>query len=153
MAKEIERKFLVRPDTDLDAITERRSEMIQAYLSTDPRATVRVRITDTHARLTVKGRNKGIERNEWEYDIPVDDARQMIDDCADPSSVIISKTRRFSGRWEIDEFHGPLQGLVTAEIEMSDPEENIEIPQWIEREVSGDVRYYNSILSRDGMPS
>lgn len=152
MAKEIERKFLVKEGTDLSKLTDRSLDIVQAYLSTDPRATVRVRTIGRKARLTVKGRNHGVEREEWEYDIPVADALRMIDNCAVPGTIVIRKTRYICGRWEIDEFHGDLQGLVTAEIELTDPEEPVSIPDWIEREVSDDPRYYNSVLSSKGKP-
>lgn len=152
MAKEIERKFLVKSGIDLDLITDRSFEIVQAYLSVEPRATVRVRTFGEKGRLTVKGRNHGIERDEWEYDIPLADALRMIDNCAVAGSIVIRKTRRICGRWEIDEFHGDLQGLVTAEIELTDPMESVSIPDWIEREVSDDPRYYNSVLSSKGKP-
>ena len=107
MAKEIERKFLVR-DGWQDAVDGPGIRMRQAYLSTDPRATVRVRIAGDRARLTVKGCNHGIVRDEWEYDIPVADAEAMVDRC---STAALSKTRYRAGRWEIDRFAGPLEGL------------------------------------------
>lgn len=143
MAKEIERKFLVR-DGWQDAVDGPGIRMRQAYLSADPRATVRVRIAGDRARLTVKGRNRGIERDEWEYDIPVADAETMIDRC---STAALSKTRYRAGRWEIDSFDGPLDGLVVAEIELARADEPFDRPAWLGPEVSGDPRYYNSSLA------
>lgn len=143
MAKEIERKFLVRKGM-FDTASSEGETIIQAYLSDKPEATVRIRIKGTSAFLTVKSRNHGISRDEWEYGIPVDDAIEMIDKCA--CELKIEKTRYRFGKWEIDEFHGRHDGLVLAEIELSSPEEPIDIPGFIGREVTGDPRYYNSVL-------
>lgn len=144
MGKEIERKYLVT-DGWRDATDGPGTEMRQAYLSTDPRATVRVRVAGDRAWLTVKGLTRGIERDEWEYPVPVADAIAMIERCG---SDALSKCRYRSGRWEIDEFHGSLEGLVVAEIELSSPDESIILPAWIGEEVSDDPRYYNSSLAR-----
>ncbi len=143
MGKEIERKFLVR-DGWRQALTGPATEMAQAYLSVDPRATVRLRIAGPRAFLTVKGLNDGPSRDEWEYEIPVADAAEMMERCG---QCRLSKTRYRAGRWEIDAFHGPLEGLVVAEIELTGPDEAVELPAWIEREVTGDPRYYNSSLA------
>lgn len=148
MASEIERKFLVGPGWR-DAVDGPGIEMTQAYLSADPRATVRVRIAGPRAWLTVKGLNRGISRDEWEYAIPVADARAMAERCA---SSALSKTRYRAGRWEIDEFHGPLEGLVVAEIELESEDEEIALPAWVGREVSDDPRYYNSSLAGGQCP-
>ena len=152
MAKEIERKFLVKPGTDLAKLADRSVDMIQGYLSTDPAATVRIRVTGDKGYLTVKGKTTGIERSEWEYEIPATDAREMLEQCASKDVAVISKTRYHCGRWEIDEYRGALEGLITAEIELSGPEETIELPDWIEKEVSDDPRYFNSMLARHGKP-
>lgn len=149
MAKEIERKFLVKPGWR-DYVDGPGTEICQAYLSTDPKATVRVRVAGGNAWLTVKGITRGISRDEWEYAVPVADARDMISRCAVRS---LSKTRYRSGRWEIDEFHGALDGLVVAEIELEWAGEDMELPAWIGPEVSGDPRYFNSALAEaDGIP-
>ncbi len=147
MAKEIERKFLVKSDSyrkSADSI----HQIIQTYLSVSPESTVRIRILDEQAFITVKSKNQGATRNEWEYPIPSDDAREMIAACA--CSPVIEKTRYRAGRWEIDEFHGTLAPLVVAEIELTDADEPIEVPDFIGREVTGDVRYYNSVLASTG---
>lgn len=146
MAKEIERKFLVGENWR-EAVDGPGVRMRQAYLSLEPRATVRVRVAGDRAWLTVKGRNDGISRDEWEYPVPVADADAMIDRCG---TAELSKTRYRSGRWEIDEFHGKFSGLVVAEIELADVSEQPALPAWIGREVSGDVRYYNSSLAASG---
>ncbi|MGN0220026.1 MAG: CYTH domain-containing protein [Muribaculaceae bacterium] len=148
MAKEIERKYLVT-STDYRDMASRVRHITQAYLSTDPRSTVRLRIIDGRGKLTVKGITRGATRDEWEFDIPADDACDMIEACA--CSKIIDKDRYivdYEGhRWEVDEFHGEHEGLVVAEIELGDEAERFEKPGFIGREVTGDTRYYNSSLA------
>lgn len=151
MAKEIERKYLVTNDSYRD-LTSERQHIVQAYLSAKPDATVRVRIIDDdRAFLTVKGRNSGAVRDEWEYAIPPEDARAMIEHCG-TDGRIIDKTRHVVDagnglRWEIDEFHGFHHGLVVAEIELPAPDTPYYLPDYIGEEVTGDPRYYNSILA------
>lgn len=143
MAKEIERKFLVISDsfkTNPDNV----SEIAQGYLSTIPTSTVRVRLKDDRAYLTVKGINNGPTRNEWEYEIPASDARDIIANCIGEECIV--KTRYRVGRWEVDEFHGRYEGLVVAEIELSWPDEEFDQPDFVGKEVTGDPRYYNSSL-------
>lgn len=144
MATEIERKFLVKDDT-FRALASKSERITQAYLSVRPESTVRVRIKGNNAYLTVKGRNNGACRKEWEYPISAKDAREMIDECS--GSTVVDKTRYMVGDWEIDEFHGRLDGLIVAEIELSDPDQEITLPEFIGREVTDDTRYYNSVLS------
>lgn len=148
MAKEIERKYLVT-SSDYRDMASRVRHITQAYLSTDPQSTVRVRIIDDRGKLTVKGITRGATRDEWEFDIPADDARDMIAACA--RSKIIDKDRyivNFGEHcWEVDEFHGEYEGLVVAEIELGDESERFELPGFIGREVTGDARYYNSSLA------
>ncbi len=148
MAKEIERKYLVT-SSGYREMASRIIHITQAYLNTDPRSTVRVRIIDNHGKLTVKGITRGATRDEWEFDIPTNDARDMIAACA--CSKIIDKCRyivNFEGHcWEVDEFHGEHEGLVVAEIELRDESERFELPGFIGREVTGDTRYYNSSLA------
>jgi len=148
MAVEIERKFLVRDTSWKDNV--RRSIVIkQGYLSTDPDRTVRIRIKGDQGVLTVKGRSQGVSRAEFEYEIPRDDAEAMLLLCND---VPIEKVRNeilVGGKlWELDVFEGANQGLVLAEIELADENEVFELPSWVEKEVSEDVRYYNSYLSK-----
>ncbi len=130
-------------------MADRSRHIIQTYLSPDPDATVRLRITDDEAYLTVKGRNSGAERDEWEYHIPERDAREMMERCR--HTPVIDKTRYHVGRWEVDEYHGSLAGLVVAEIELGSADEEIELPPFIGREVTGDARYYNSVLALSGV--
>lgn len=145
MALEIERKFLVT-DESYKAVSTGSVNLKQCYLSDEPAATVRVRIMGDRAFLTVKGLNRGIERNEWEYPVPVADAVEMSRLCP----LKIEKTRWYvpfgSRLWEVDEFHGALQGLVLAEVELDSPDTRVELPPFVGREVSDDPRYYNSSL-------
>lgn len=147
MAKEIERKFLVT-DSSYRTMASAERHIVQGYLSRDPRATVRVRIADGRAWLTVKGRNDGAVRDEWEYEIPLSDARDMLSRCA--TGRVIEKTRYivdYDGRrWEVDEFGGELRGLTVAEIELTSADEQPELPPFVGDEVTGDPRYYNSAL-------
>lgn len=147
MAKEIERKFLVKDSSYISASTSSH-HIVQAYLARMDRGVVRVRIMDDHAYLTVKSRNTGMSRDEWEYEIPVDDARRMIERVCEGG--VIDKTRYivpFRGfRWEVDAFHGNLEGLVVAEVELPDENCAPEIPSFIGREVTGERRFYNSVL-------
>ena len=148
MATEIERKFLVSGNAFRSMAYKTRS-ITQAYLSTSADATVRLRIIDDKAYLTVKSRTTGCSRGEWEYEIPTTDAIEMISECH--ISDIIKKTRYYinfeNHIWEIDEFAGRLSGLVLAEIELSSPEESFSMPQFIDQEVTSDPRFYNSNLS------
>lgn len=147
MAKEIEKKYMVRSHEYREAASVR-YHIVQGYLSRDIDATVRIRIIDDKAFLTIKGRNQGIVRDEWEYAIPADDAREMLERCA--KGTVIEKTRYIvpQGKlcWEIDEFHGSHNGLIVAEIELPDETSSYEMPDFIGEEVTGDPRYYNSNL-------
>lgn len=142
--KETERKFLVRGEYKSSATKS--SHIIQAYLNTDPDRTVRVRIRDGRAWISVKGRNDGATRFEWEKEIGVDEAEALLPLC-EPGTI--DKTRYivpFKGHdWEVDEFSN---GLTLAEIELSDENEEFARPDWVAEEVTGDPRYYNSNISR-----
>lgn len=148
MAKEIERKFLV-DNSDFISAAESQTHIRQTYISTDPDATVRIRIRDDRAFLTIKGRNSGAVRDEWEYPIPIADAEEMAERLC--GGFTIDKTRYivdFHGwKWEIDIFHGHHEGLILAEIEMSSADANPPLPPFLGPEVTGDPRYYNSTLS------
>lgn len=150
MAAEIERKFLVANDSWRD-MARASMNITQAYISHRPDGIVRLRLTDSKAWLTVKGRTRGISRNEWEYEIPIEDAREMIDHHIYEGSYL-SKTRYlvdYKGRtWEIDEFHKGLKGLVLAEVELPSVETEVELPPFIGEEVSGNPEYYNSNLMK-----
>ena len=147
MGIEIERKYLVK-DEGWRLSVSSRIHYIQGYLSDVPERTVRVRKADDKAYLTIKGISQGISRPEFEYEIPVQDAEQLINLCIQP---VIEKWRNRviinNRQWEIDEFLGQNEGLVLAEIELEKETEPVELPSWIDKEVTGDSRYYNSYLS------
>jgi adenylate cyclase len=148
VAKEIERKFLVKPRTwsELGPGLKIR----QGYLCPAKERTVRVRTYGDHAYLTIKGTTSGISRSEYEYEIPFADATEILDHlCVHP---LIEKTRYripFAGHtFEVDVFNGANRGLTVAEVELKSPDEKVEFPDWIDREVSDDPRYFNSNLAQ-----
>ena len=147
MGKEIERKFLVT-DQSYREQSDSQVPIAQTYLSVNPDSTVRVRIAGTKGFITVKTRTNGPVRNEWEYEIPIEDAREMMLSAA--VAPVIEKTRYRVGHWEIDEFHGCLEGLTVAEIELNDENETFTKPSFIGREVTHDNRYFNSVLAKSG---
>jgi len=144
MGVEIERKFLVLGDSWRAGDP---TEMRQGYLSRDG-ATVRVRREGARGVLTLKGPSEGLKRAEYEYEIPAGDADELLGLCLDPP---IYKTRyrvAHAGKtWEVDEFHGTSAGLVVAEVELLHEDEQVELPEWIDREVSDDPRYRNSHIA------
>jgi CYTH domain-containing protein len=114
----------------------------------EPNKTVRIRIADKQAFITIKGKSTGMSRSEYEYEIPVADAEELLNDFC--GSVITKKRYevRFAGKlWEVDEFLGDNKGLFVAEIELSSEIEAFELPDWISTEVTADKRYFNSSLS------
>lgn len=146
MAKEIERKFLVAGDYKQAAVSS--SHIVQGYIGRTPSLTFRIRLRDERGYLTVKGRTDeaGMSRDEWEYEIPAADARELLAH----SGGTIEKRRYMvpAGRhtFEVDEFFGANEGLTMAEVELSSPDETFERPAWLGEEVTGDKRYYNSQL-------
>lgn len=159
MGVEREHKYLVNDESYKNS-AESCVRIAQGYISNNPDGTVRLRIADDRAWITIKSRNHGDTRNEWEYPIPVTEARQMLTLlCRKP---IIEKNRYivwYAGhRWEVDEFIGDLSGLTVAEIELPcrcntedtttlNNDVTYELPSWVGRNVTGDPRYYNSNLS------
>ncbi len=144
MGKEIERKFLVKDISYKDVATSC-EEIKQGYLSSNPEAVVRVRTKGSRGFLTVKSLTIGFERDEWEYEIPYQDAVSMLKLCK--PECVLEKHRYNCGRWEVDEFHGRYEGLVLAEIELGSADELFEIPSYIGREVTGIKEYYNSVMA------
>ena len=147
MGTEIERKFLVVGDAWREGA--RGKAYAQGYLCTTPERTVRVRVGGDRGFLTVKGARTGVSRAEFEYEIPVGDARAMLDGlCIRP---VIEKTRyriEHGGLvWEVDEFAGENAGLVIAEVELEREEQVFSRPAWVGEEVSADDRYANSYLA------
>ena len=149
MGKEIERKFLIKGND-----WKKNSKEVlfrQGYLSTVKERTVRVRTIDNKGFLTIKGITVGATRAEYEYEISVSDANEMLDSlCEKP---IIEKTRtkiEYKGLiWEVDEFFGENEGLVVAEVELVSEDQEPAIPEWIGEEVTGDPRYFNSNLIKN----
>jgi adenylate cyclase len=147
MAQEIERKFRVAND-DWRAMATSSSSLKQGYLSSSAEATVRVRLEDNLGTLTIKSKTKGITRNEFEYAIPAQEAKELLMLCKGP---LIEKIRyrilQENHTWEIDVFEGDNDGLIIAEIELTSEDDYFAKPQWLGEEVSGDSRYYNSNLA------
>lgn len=147
MALEIERKFLVK-DQSYKYMANKVSHIRQGYLNRDPERTVRIRIRDDKGYLTIKGINDGAVREEFEYKISLKEAQQLLDLC---EGMILDKLRyevEYGGLlWEVDEFKGKLSPLVLAEVELPSVDTNFKIPAFIDKEVTGDARYYNSQLS------
>jgi adenylate cyclase len=146
MAKEIERKFLLAGD-GWRGLAEG-IDYRQGYLCTGKERTVRVRIAGDHGFLTIKGATRGATRSEYEYEIPLIDAREMLDTlCPQPQIEKKRYTIAYQGfLWEIDEFFGANQGLIVAEIELKEENQSVKRPNWIGQEVTGDPRYYNAAL-------
>nr|WP_320114965.1 CYTH domain-containing protein [uncultured Desulfuromonas sp.] len=148
MAVEIERKFLVVGE-DWRELATSRIRFSQGYLSTLPGRSVRVRVADDNAWLTIKGATVGATRSEFEYAIPVEDGQDMLDNlCQRP---LIEKWRyliHIDGlTWEVDEFLGENQGLVVAELELESEGQTFQHPDWLGIEVTEDPRYFNASLS------
>lgn len=147
---EIERKFLVKDHRfENEAVTSRTIK--QGFLSTDPNRTVRIRVEETGGFITVKGisTDGGVSRFEWENPLSKEAAEALFQLCL-PGKI--EKTRHVvsvgSHHFEVDVFYGDNQGLVIAEVELSDPEQVFEKPAWLGKEVTGDQKYYNASLSQ-----
>ena len=152
MCKEIERKFLVdksRLPNNLEG-----TKYTQGYISITDSGIVRVRIKGDIAVITIKSAGLGISRDEFEYQIPMDDAKSLLELFNDG---VIYKTRYdivYEGKkWEIDQFHKENEGLWIAEIELQFENESFEIPKWVLEEVTGNEKYYNSYLSKHSFKS
>jgi CYTH domain-containing protein len=147
---EIERKFLVKDNSFVDSAFKKK-HIRQGYLCADKERTVRVRITDNEAFLTIKSASneRGWSRYEFETQIQDIDAEELIKLCL---PGIIDKVRHYveyKGHiWEVDVFSGENEGLTVAEIELESEDDAFELPAWIDREVSGETRYYNAMLSK-----
>lgn len=151
MGQEIERKFLVKSD-DFKREASKETRITQGYLSSVPERTVRVRIKGEKGFITVKGigSDSGASRFEWEMEIPVKDVEDLLNIC-EPG--VIDKTRyevNVGGKtFEVDEFYGENRGLIVAEIELESEGQEFEKPLWLGEEVTGDARYYNSMLMKN----
>jgi len=150
MPQEIEHKFLLKNDL-WRAQVQRSARMTQGYLQSSPASSIRVRIMGEHAFLNIKSATLGIERQEYEYAVPLADAEELLATlCEKP---LIDKTRHYvehAGHvWEIDEFYGDNAGLMVAEIELNAVDEAFELPEWVGENVSHEPKYYNSCLVKN----
>ena len=149
MGQEIERKFLV--SGEFKPFAKRVVRIVQGYLSSVAERTVRIRVKGDEGFITIKGigSESGASRFEWEKEIPVSDALELMKLC-EPG--VIDKTRYLvdvgGHTYEVDEFYGDNDGLVVAEIELSSEDEDFIRPEWLGEEVTGDVKYYNSMLMK-----
>jgi adenylate cyclase len=148
MGQEIERKYLV-DHHKWQQIDKPAGQLYrQGYLLTDPTKTIRIRQTPKKGFLTIKGLSIGATRSEYEYEIPLDEAKELLDDF---SVAELSKIRykiTFENKlWEVDEFLGDNSGLIVAEIELTSEDESFSPPAWVDREVTGQEKYYNSNLT------
>jgi CYTH domain-containing protein len=150
MSLEIERKFLVK-NNDFKKESYQKTTIKQGYLNSDKNRTVRIRVTDEKAFITIKGKSNsaGTTRFEWEKEIDKTEAEQLLLLC-EPS--IIDKTRFLVKNehhiFEVDEFYGDNKGLIVAEIELVSENESFKKPNWLGKEVTGDLKYYNSSISK-----
>ncbi len=150
-SQEIERKFLVK-NRDFIKEAHEQKRITQGFLSTVPERTVRIRTIGKDAFITVKGvsNNSGTTRFEWEKQIDILEAQQLLQIC---EPEIIDKTRHYvkhgNHTFEIDVFQGANEGLIIAEIELTHENEHFDEPKWLGKEVTGNPRYYNSMLSRN----
>jgi len=149
MAIEIERKFLVNHQKwALARVNAHCTPYKQGYLQATPNCTVRVRQAGDKGFLTVKGKTDGMSRLEFEYEIPFSDLSGLLPLCSGPLVEKFRCTLLIGGKlWEVDEFLGENEGLIIAEIELTSKDEAFVLPEWIDKEVTGDKRYYNSFLS------
>ena len=149
MSQEIERKFLVKGEYKSQAV--RSFRIVQAYLSSVTDRTVRIRIKGEKAYITIKGKSNesGVSRYEWEKEIPVNEAEELLLLC-EPGAIDKTRYEIPVGKhiFEVDEFYGDNSGLTLAEVELKDEAESFVKPEWLGEEVTGDRRYYNSCLTR-----
>lgn len=148
MALEIERKYLV-DHAKWNVLKKHEGVLVrQGYISTDPHKTIRVRLVNELAYLTIKGITEGMTRKEFEYEIPRLDAEELLENF---STSELSKLRYeiiYQGKkWEVDEFIGKNEGLIVAEIELGSEDEKFDLPEWVAEEVTGEEKYYNSNLA------
>ncbi|WP_304039070.1 CYTH domain-containing protein [Mesonia mobilis] len=147
---EIERKFLVK-STLFKEKAYQKSRIKQGFLNTDPQRTVRIRIKDETAFLTIKGKNNeaGLSRFEWEKEIDLKDAEALLQLC-EPGKIEKTRFLVKSGNhiFEVDEFYGENEGLIVAEVEMNSESDQVLLPDWLANEVTGEQKYYNSALTQ-----
>lgn len=149
MAIEIERKFLLAND-NWRKLVSKSINYRQGYLNSDAHSSVRIRVSDDTAKINIKSATIGAQRHEYEYDIPAKDAHELLNTlCHKP---LVEKTRHLvvieRHTWEIDEFAAENLGLIVAEIELSQVDEQFKMPGWVGKEVTEDIRYYNNQLAK-----
>ena len=147
LALEIERKFLVDAEKLPAQILTDGEKIFQGYLCVEPARTVRVRTKGQRGFLTIKGANVGIVRKEFEYQIPIEDALELLKLCQKVLEKIRYKVQHAGKIWEVDVFAGKYEGLILAEVELTAADEVVELPAWLDKEVSDDPRYFNSNLA------
>ena len=145
--QEIEYKFLVDHSKWKQLDIGKPQRIVQGFITNTVDKVVRVRIKGKKGILTIKGKSEGITRTEFEYEIPLKDAEQLLDQFTDK---YIEKDRyeiiHEGKKWEVDVFKGPLTGLILAELEVDSTEETFSIPEWVTKDVSTDPSYFNAIL-------
>lgn len=145
MGVEIERKFLVDKSKWELAKPNFGTRIIQGYILKSPEKTVRVRVSGETGFITIKGKTIGISRSEFEYEIPLEEAEKLLEEfCSEKIIKIRYELKYDEFVWEIDEFQSPNAGLILAEIELSNENERFTHPEWLDREVSGQLEYYNA---------
>ena len=145
--QEIERKFTVDSEKWNNIEKSEPIQIFQSYLSTNPECTVRVRIKGKKGFLTIKGKSIGISRSEFEYEIPLEEAEQMINSFAQKTlSKLRYEIQVDNHLWEVDIFKGKLDGLIVAEIELTNENESFTKPEWVIEDVSDNIEFYNSRL-------
>ncbi len=149
MGTEIERKYLVKSDEW--KLLGNRIFYQQGYLLSDKNRTIRIRTIEDKGFITIKSSTKGISRNEFEYEIPVEDARVILDTLCEKPFIKKYRTKIKLNDliWEVDEFLDENDGLVIAEVELENENQKIDIPDWIGEEVTGDMKYFNSMLTKN----
>jgi len=149
MGKEIERKFLINEAEWNNLEKPTGKHLRQGYLLSDPNKTIRVRITDDGAWMTIKGKSVGATRLEYEYEIPIADANELLNNFAESELEKMRYNIHYERKiWEVDVFFGDNHGLIVAEIELQSEDEHFKKPIWVTEEVTTDARYYNSNLTR-----
>lgn len=150
MPLEIEHKFLVKNNNWQDNV-DKSIKYSQGYLFSNKKRSIRVRVSDNKAWLNIKSATIGTHRHEYEYEIPLDEGIEILNTLCD--KPLIEKTRYFvpcgQHTWEIDVFSGDNAGLTVAEIELTTVGENFHKPEWVDKEVTEDIRYYNNSLSKN----
>lgn len=149
MGQEIERKFLIK-ESEWEKLDKPSGKQLrQGYILTDPNKTIRVRIADKTAWLTIKGISVGASRLEFEYEIPLQEGNELLDKFSEAELEKVRYEIAHKGKlWEVDVFAGDNKGLIVAEIELLSEDEQFDLPDWVAQEVTHDKKYYNSNLTK-----